>query len=194
LLRFQFTADNSDANHILLFKISPTATFSILDTSPLHFFNVVDMPFLIRPPQTSAEAEDPGCRYTLIEPDDSEWSMLRDMHKWGWIITRHDFGDDLFIDALKQIEEDIKRRRRHTHAIAGELIGYKARPTLEDLWYEEGEKMLNRQAYEEEKSAPGRQLAKEDESFTEKEHSREAETCVSRLKLLRLSWLRKTSR
>jgi hypothetical protein len=155
------------------------------------------MPFLVRPPLDLAVAENLGCTYTLIEPDDSEWSMLQDMHQWGWHITRHNFGDEVFIDALKQIERDVKRRRRHTHAIGGELIGYQTRPTLEDLWYEEGEKMLEQRAYEEEKNVLGRQLAEEDEFFTEEEHSQEAEKCVSRPTLSQLSQLlqlRKASR
>jgi hypothetical protein len=137
------------------------------------------MPFLIRPPPDSVEAENPGSTHTLLVPDESEWSMLRDLCQWGWRITRHDFGDDIFIDALKQTKKDTKRRRRHTHAIAGELLGYTEGPTLEDLWCEEGEKMHAKKAYEEQKKVLGRQLVEEHEPFTEKKHSQEAEKCVS---------------
>jgi hypothetical protein len=109
------------------------------------------MPLLIQPPRFSSAARDPGLVYTIIEPDPSEQIILQDLQTWGWRVTQHDFGDEEFIDALKLIEKDIKRRRRQTHAIAGELYGYNERPTLEDIWAKEAERMLGEDAYEAER-------------------------------------------
>jgi hypothetical protein len=105
------------------------------------------MPFLIQPASDSVAAEHPSLVHTLIEPDPSERLILQDLQAWGWRVTQHNFGDDEFIAALKQIEKDVKRRRRQTHAIAGELHGYHERPTLEDIWEHEAERMLGESAY-----------------------------------------------
>lgn len=105
------------------------------------------MPFLIRPASDSAAAEDPRLVYTLIEPDHEERLILQDLHDWGWCITQHEFGDDDYIAALKLIEKDVKKRRRQTHAIAGELHGYCERPSLDDIWKQEVDRMLCGSAY-----------------------------------------------
>lgn len=90
------------------------------------------MPFLIRPPLHFPDATSTAPAYTLIEPDQNDRSILRDLRDWGWRITCHQFDDEDFIDALKQVERDAKKRRRQTHAIAGDLYGYNERPTLDD--------------------------------------------------------------
>jgi hypothetical protein len=107
------------------------------------------MPFVIRPPLNSTAADDPSLIFTVVEPEPYERLILRDLKARYWRITRHGFGDDEFIDALKQIEKDIKKRRRQTYAIGGELYGYNARRTLEQIWELEAERMLNKEAYEE---------------------------------------------
>jgi hypothetical protein len=107
------------------------------------------MPFVIRPPLNSTAADDPSLIFTILEPEPYERLILRDLKAWYWRITRHGFGNDDFIDALKQIEKDIKKRRRQTHAIGGELYGYNARRTLEQVWELEAERMLNEETYEE---------------------------------------------
>lgn len=105
------------------------------------------MPFLIRPASDSAATEDPSLVHTLIEPDHNEQLILQDLQTCGWRITRHEFSDDDFVAALMHVEKDVKRRRRQTHAIAGELHGYRERPTLEDIWEYEVEGMLGESAY-----------------------------------------------
>lgn len=109
------------------------------------------MPFLIRPPLHSPEADDSSLVLTLIDPDHNDRSMLQDLKRWDWRITRHNFEDEEFIEALKEIEQDLKRRRRHSHTVGNDLVGYTARPTLEDLWHDEAEKKLMEEAYVEEK-------------------------------------------
>jgi hypothetical protein len=107
------------------------------------------MPFIIQPPLRFATANDQRLIYTIIEPNQSECTNLQDLQGWGWRITRHHFGNEEFIEVFKQIEKDIERRRRQTHAIAGELHGYHERPTLMDSWAQEVERMLGERAYEE---------------------------------------------
>jgi hypothetical protein len=106
------------------------------------------MPFIVQPPQYSAVAGNPSLIYTIIEPDQTEEVMLQDLETWGWRVTEHSFGDEEFIDALKLIEKDTKRRRRQTHAVAGELHGYEERLTLENVWSKEADRMLGENAYE----------------------------------------------
>jgi hypothetical protein len=105
------------------------------------------MPFLVRPPPESAAADDPSLTYTVIEPDPGDRAILRDLKTWGWRVTRLDLSDEEFIDALKTVEKDAKRRRRQTHAVAGEVLGYYGRPSLDELWVTEAEKMLEGSAY-----------------------------------------------
>jgi transposase len=105
------------------------------------------MPFVIRPPLNSTAADDPSLTFTIIEPEPYERLILRDLKAWDWRIARHGFGDEDFITAMKQIEKDIKKRRRQTHAIGDELYGYNARRTLKQVWELEAERMLNEEAY-----------------------------------------------
>jgi hypothetical protein len=109
------------------------------------------MPFLIRPPPESSIAEEPSYTLTLIDPDHNDRSILQDLKRWGWRIARHDFDDDEFIEALKQAEQDVKKQRRHAHAVGKDMVGYTPRPTLEDVWHDEAERMLLEEAYEHEK-------------------------------------------
>jgi hypothetical protein len=106
------------------------------------------MPLLVQPPRYSAAPDHSSLIYTIIEPDQSEQIILQDLQTWGWRVTQHGFGDEDFIDALKQVEKDVKRRRRQTHVIAGELHGYNEGPTLEEVWAREAERMLGNSAYE----------------------------------------------
>jgi len=108
------------------------------------------MPFLIRPPPDSAAANNPSLTYTLLEPDQNERSMLRDLRDWGWRISRHDFSDEEFIAALTQVEKDKRKRRRHTHALGDDLFGYVERPELEDVWHEEAQRKYAERLWEEE--------------------------------------------
>lgn len=94
------------------------------------------MPFIVAPPEDFEDA----LLLTVIDADHSEVDMLRDLRDWGWNIVRRDSQDPEFIDALAQIEKDIRRRRRRTHAIAGEITGYRERPTLEEVWEVEARK------------------------------------------------------
>jgi len=47
------------------------------------------------------------------------------------------------VQTLSAIEKDVKKRRRQTHAIAGELHGYRERMTLEGVWEMEAERALS---------------------------------------------------
>jgi hypothetical protein len=152
----------------------------------LHFIDHIqflNMPFVIRPPLLSTAASNPGLIYIIIEPDDSERIILRDLQIWGWNITRHGFGDENFIDALKRVERDTKRRRRHIQAVAGKLHGYNERLSLDALWCQEVDRMLFEDAYEEQ---PGRQRIErvaEDKLEEQKlgEETPRIEKCVSSL-------------
>jgi hypothetical protein len=135
------------------------------------------MPFVIRPPLNCPAADDTSVIYTIIEPEPYERLILRDLQAWDWRVTRHDFGDEEFADALKKIEKDFKKRRRQTHAIRGELYGYHARPTLEQVWESEAERMLDQGAYNKQQD-PRRSAVIEDE---EEIRSYEAEKYVSDL-------------
>ncbi|QRC97102.1 hypothetical protein JI435_140120, partial [Parastagonospora nodorum SN15] len=104
-----------------------------------HFFK---MPFLIRPPQHTTDPNNPIHAHIVIEPDSNERTILHDLQAWGWRITRHDFNDAEFVYTLGAMERDVKRRRRQTHAIAGELHGYRERLTLEGVWEMEAERVL----------------------------------------------------
>jgi hypothetical protein len=145
----------------VMFYINPT-NYSHLCSSSLvqprnHFYHfsstciVPKMPFLIRPPPESSIAEEPSYTLTLIDPDHNDRSILQDLKRWGWRINRHDFDDDEFIEALKQAEQDLKKQRRHAHAVGKDMVGYTPRPTLEDVWHDEAERMLLEEAYEHEK-------------------------------------------
>jgi hypothetical protein len=146
---FGFTPRFSEYLQANLGPVSLPKTF--LSTSLIGIPRSVslNMPFVIRPPLNSTAADDPSLIFTVVEPEPYERLILRDLKARYWRITRHGFGDDEFIDALKQIEKDIKKRRRQTHAIGGELYGYNARRTLEQIWELEAERMLNKEAYEE---------------------------------------------
>jgi hypothetical protein len=116
-----------------------------------YHFTIRNMPFVIRPPLDTAAANNPSLIYTIIEPDTSERSILQDLQAWDWRVTQYDFGDEDYTNALTQIERDIKKRRRQSYAIAGELHGYNKRPTLEEVWEFEAERMLEEAAYVERK-------------------------------------------
>jgi hypothetical protein len=133
------------------------------------------MPFVIHPPLNSPAADDTSVIYTIIEPEPYERLIFRDLQAWGWRVTRHDFGDEEFADALKKIEKDVKKRRRQTHAIRGELYGYHARPILEQVWESEAERMLEQGAYNKQQD-PRRSAVIEDE---EEIRSQVAEKYVS---------------
>ncbi|KAF2829315.1 hypothetical protein CC86DRAFT_437077 [Ophiobolus disseminans] len=121
------------------------------------------MPFLIRPPLNSAAAEEHSLILTLIEPDKNDCSMLRDLRDWGWRISRHDFHDEEFIEALTQSERNAKQRRRHTRTVGNELYGYVEKPTLEDIWMEEApDRFLEELDDEEMKERTGAGTAKKD--------------------------------
>jgi hypothetical protein len=100
------------------------------------------MPFLIRPPLDSVDADYSIQTYFVIEPDHNDRTVMRDLLSWGWRITRHDFSDKDFIQTMIAIDKDVKTRRRQTHAIAGELHGYCERLTLEQVWDREAERVL----------------------------------------------------
>jgi hypothetical protein len=138
--------------------------------------NSQNMPFVIRPPLDSAAADNPSLTYTIIEPDPSEHSILRDLQSWDWRVTRYGFGDEDYIEASKQIERDIKKRRRQTHAIAGELYGYNERLTLEEVWEFEAERILEERAYEEREDLRKNTVIAEDERES---RSQKAEKYVS---------------
>jgi hypothetical protein len=86
--------------------------------------------------------------HAIINPDRNEEIILRDLQAWGWQITEYGFGDEEYIKVLKMMEKDVKKRRRQTHAIAGDLHGYHGRPTLVQIWESEAERMLQQSAYE----------------------------------------------
>lgn len=106
------------------------------------------MPFLIRPRLHYIDADTPQLTYTIIEPDHNERTILRDLQEWGWYITRHDVDDEEFIEAMKSVKKDVKKRRRRTHVIGSELHGYQERLTLEDLWEIEAERALEEDAFD----------------------------------------------
>lgn len=106
------------------------------------------MPLLVRPPLEISASDDLSLTHAIIDPDRHEEIILRDMQAWGWQITEHGFGDEEYINALKTIENDVKRRRRQKHAIAGDLHGYHGQPTLAEIWESEAERMLQQSAYE----------------------------------------------
>jgi hypothetical protein len=135
------------------------------------------MPFVILPPLDTAAANNPSLIYTIIEPDTSEHSILQDLQAWDWRVTQHDFGDEGYIYALTQIERDIKERRRQSYAIAGELHGYNKRPTLEDVWEFEAERMLEEGAYAEQKDTRRNPVIEDDDGHENR--SQEAEMYVS---------------
>jgi hypothetical protein len=134
------------------------------------------MPFVIRPPLNSTAVDDLGLTFTIIEPEPYERLILRGLKAWDWRIARYGFGDEDLITALKQIEKDIKKRRRQTHAIGGELYGYNARRTLEQVWELEAEGMLNEEAYEESQESRRNAVVENDEDDI---RSQEAEKYVS---------------
>jgi hypothetical protein len=141
-----------------------------------HHATIYNMPFVIRPPLDTAAANNPSLIYT-IEPDTTEHCILQDLQIWDWRKTQHDFGDEEYISALMQIERDTKKRRRQSYTIAGELYGYNARPTLEEVWAFEAEKKLKEEAYTEQKDTRQTPVTEDDDE--RKSRSQEAEMYVS---------------
>lgn len=107
------------------------------------------MPFLIRPPLESTAATQ-DLVFTLFESDHNDRSMLRQLRDWGWRISRHEYHDEEFIEALTEEEKEVKERRRHSHA-AGDEGNYAEKPSLVDIWMEEAERALIEEEYEQEK-------------------------------------------
>lgn len=123
------------------------------------------MPFVIRPPLHSAVADDPSLTLTLVDPDHNDRAMLRDLQRWDWRVTRLNFDDEEFIEALVEVERDMKKRRRQTHAMDEDLVGYTPRPTLEDIWHDEAETKLMEEAYAEEQVERRLRIEEEDEGY-----------------------------
>ncbi|KAF2031526.1 hypothetical protein EK21DRAFT_110896 [Setomelanomma holmii] len=105
------------------------------------------MPFLVRPPASAAAADDILPTYAIMKPDAGERRILHDLVTWSWRVTQHDFDDVEFADALKELEKDARSKRRHAHAVAGELVGHNEKPSLDELWAAEARKMLEQAAY-----------------------------------------------
>ncbi|KAH7068806.1 hypothetical protein BKA63DRAFT_569679 [Paraphoma chrysanthemicola] len=108
------------------------------------------MPFLVRPPPEHAATDEYSHTYTIIEPDANDRTILRDLQHWGWLVSQHDFDDEDFIYALKGTEKDTRERKRNTHAVAGEMLSHRCKPTLEELWELEARRMLENTVYDEE--------------------------------------------
>lgn len=123
------------------------------------------MPFLVRPPLHHTNANDHSLTVIVIDPDHNDRSMLQDLIRWDWRVTRQDFDDDEFIEALKDVEQDLKKRRRHTHTVGDDLVGYPPRPTLEDIWHEEAGEKLIEEAYEEEEEEKREARAAESKGY-----------------------------
>ena len=98
------------------------------------------MPYLVQPPAQSIEACDPLLTYTLADPLPAEMSILEDLQKWGWQISVHFEDEEPYIDAGRKIEKAIKKMRRRTQMIYGDVVGDSPRLTLEEMWQREATK------------------------------------------------------
>ncbi|KAH9881858.1 hypothetical protein J1614_001029 [Plenodomus biglobosus] len=92
------------------------------------------MPYIIRPPPTSAEANNSLYTYIIQTADVEISAMIHDLHAWGWLVSQHGADDQAYTTTLRAIDKAIKKRRRRTHMVYGDMIGEAAPPTLIEVW------------------------------------------------------------
>jgi len=99
-----------------------------------------NMPYLVQPPAQSIDTCNPLLTYTLADPLSAEISILKDLQKWGWQVSVHFEDEEPYIDAARETEKAIKKMRRRTQMMYGDVVGDSPRLTLEELWQREATK------------------------------------------------------
>jgi len=107
-----------------------------------------NMPYLVQPPAQSIDAYNPLLTYTLADPLPAEISILKDLQKWGWQISVHFEDEEIYIDAARETEKAIKKMRRRTQMIYGDVVGDSPRLTLEEMWQREATKKEEERQYD----------------------------------------------
>jgi len=107
-----------------------------------------NMPYLVQPPAQSIETCNPLLTYTLADPLPAEMSILEDLQKWGWQISVHFEDEEPYIYAGRKIEKAIKKMRRRTQMIYGDVVGDSPRLTLEEMWQREATKKEEERRYD----------------------------------------------
>ncbi|KAI4628313.1 hypothetical protein J4E80_002451 [Alternaria sp. BMP 0032] len=105
------------------------------------------MPYLVQPPAQSIDACNPLLTYTLADPLPAEISILKDLQKWGWQVSVHFEDEEVYVDAVREIEKAIKKMRRRTQMIYGDVVGDSPRLTLEEMWQREATKKEEERQY-----------------------------------------------
>ncbi|KAF2855560.1 hypothetical protein T440DRAFT_157503 [Plenodomus tracheiphilus IPT5] len=105
------------------------------------------MPYLVQPPLTSNEANNPLYTYAIPTPDAATTTIINDLRAWGWRISWHATDDENYLTALHATSKATKKRRRRTQMIYGDIIGDAAPPTLSEVWEREAEKIGNGKLY-----------------------------------------------
>lgn len=92
------------------------------------------MPYIIRPPPTSAEANNPLYTYVIQTADVEMSAMIHNLHAWGWLVSQHGADDQVYTTTRRAIDKAMKKQRRRTHMVYGDMIGEAAPPTLTEVW------------------------------------------------------------
>lgn len=106
------------------------------------------MPYLIQPPAHSIDTCNQPFTYTLADPTPSELSKIKDLQKWGWQVSLHSQDDEKCLAATKGIEKAIKKKRRRTQMVYGDMMGDGSRPTFEEVWEQESIKRSTQRLFE----------------------------------------------
>ncbi|KAG9194437.1 hypothetical protein G6011_04472 [Alternaria panax] len=92
------------------------------------------MPYLLQPSAHSDDACNPLLAYTLADPTPSELSKLQQLQDWGWKVSVHFHDDAEYLKAMAETEKAIKKRRRGTQMMYGNMVGDGPRLTFEEVW------------------------------------------------------------
>lgn len=88
---------------------------------------------MIQPPLFSTHC---SSSLAIADPDHDEKAMLRDLRDWGWIITRCEYDDDEYVEALQNMRWTLGKRR-----LSG-LVNRGGAQTLKQIWTREGKKKV----------------------------------------------------
>jgi hypothetical protein len=106
------------------------------------------MPYLIKPPVHSINSCNPLFTYTLTNSTPFELRKLKDLQDWGWEVSVHFHDDRDYLDAIRETDKAIKKRRRRTQMLYGDLVGDGPRLTLEEVYEREATKNTAQGLYE----------------------------------------------
>jgi hypothetical protein len=114
------------------------------------------MAYLIQPPAQSVDACNPLFTYSIEGTTRSEKAMILDFQDWGWEVSLHRPNDPVYLEAMADLDRAIKKRRRRTQLVFGDVVNDASRLTLEEIWEGEAMRRLKAGLYDKVHEVEGR--------------------------------------